>query len=115
MNGVRRVHEHDFADIVLGAAMPVVVGFGATSSPACAPLEPALDELAAAAAWLAVALLDIDAAPGIAAAHQVASVPSVLAFSGGRLLLALPGTPTSQTILRMLELALPQPYEGSQK
>jgi thioredoxin 1 len=115
MSFVRRVGDHDFADVVLGAATPVVVGFGAASSPACATLEPALDELAAGAAWLAVALLDVDAAPGIAAAHQVASIPSVLAFSGGRLLVAIPGTPTTQTILRMLELALPRPCEESQK
>lgn len=111
MNPVRRVHDHDFADVVLGAATPVVVGFCAGSSAACDLLEPVLDELAAAAPGLGVALVDIDVSPRTAAAHRVTSVPTVLAFNAGQLLLALPGTPSQNTILSMVALALPRTPE----
>ena len=111
MNAVRRVHDHDFADVVLGAATPVVVGFCAGSSVACQALEPVLDELATGSPGLGVALVDVDDAPQTAAAHRVTTVPTVLAFSRGRLLLALPGTPSKDTILRMVELALPRTPE----
>ena len=108
MNPVRRVHDHDFADVVLGAATPVVVGFCAGSSSTCEALEQVLDELAASSAGLAVALVDVDRSPQTATTHRVSSVPTVLAFSGGRLLLALPGTPTKDTMLRILELTVPR-------
>ena len=111
MNSVRRVYDHDFADVVLGAAAPVVVGFCAGSSVVCDLLEPVLDELAASSPGLQVALVDVDLAPGAAAAHQVSSVPAVLAFASGRQLFALPGTPALQTIQRILELALDRPQE----
>ncbi|RYI98804.1 MAG: hypothetical protein EON52_27380, partial [Actinomycetales bacterium] len=111
VNSVRRVHDHDFADVVLGAATPVVVGFCAGSSAACDDLEPMLDELAAATPGLAVALLDVDQSPRTAVTRWDAAVPTVLAFSGGQLLLALPGTPSTNTILSMVALALPRTPE----
>jgi thioredoxin 1 len=108
MNGVLAVQDRDFRGVVLGSAVPVVVGFCAGWSAASAPLGAVLDELAAAAEWLGVARLDVDVAPRTAAAYRVSAAPSVLVFSGGCLLLALPGVPTTTTIMRMLRAALPE-------
>lgn len=107
MSAVRSVHDHDFSDVVLGSAIPVVVGLCVGWSVACEPLGSVLDELATGADWLGVVRLDIDEAPRTAAAYRMGSTPSVLVFSGGSLVLALPGIPSTTTILSMLQVVLP--------
>lgn len=107
MSVVRRVLDRDFADVVLGSAIPVVVGFSASWSAACAPLIAVLDELAVDATSPSVVRVDIDAAPRTAAAYGISSVPSVLVFNAGALVLALPGAPTSAAIKSMVHVAVP--------
>lgn len=109
MNGVRTVHDHDFRSVVLGSTIPVVVGFCASWSVACEPLGGVLDEIAAAVDWLGVVRLDVDTAPLTAGAYRVGSVPSVLVFNRGGLLVALPGVPAATTILAIVSAALPAP------
>lgn len=107
MNLVRPVHDHDFADVVLGSAIPVVVGFTASWPGGDDALDPMLDELAAGNDRVGVVRLDVDAAPRTASAYGITTVPSVLVFNRGQMVLALPGIPTPLTILSMLRVALP--------
>lgn len=110
MNVVRKVHDGDFADVVLGSAVPVVVGFCADDrSPASEPLTVVLDEIAAAGSDLGVVRVDVDSAPRMSTAYGISVVPSVVVFSGGTMLLALPGVPSRDTILHMLRVAAAAP------
>lgn len=108
MNMVRSVHDHDFAELVLGSAVPVVVGFFAVDrSDLCEPLVGVLDELAASGDGLGVVRVDVDEARRTSTAYGIDVVPSVVIFNAGTMLLAVPGVPSCDTVLHMLRAALP--------
>lgn len=81
------VTEATFAAEVMerSRTVPVVVDFWATWCGPCKQLSPVLERLAneAAGAWI-LAKIDVDANQRIAAAAQVQSIPTVLAFVGGQ-------------------------------
>lgn len=110
MTVVRTARDHDFGDVVLGAAVPVVVGFCTTvrSTPR-EPLVDVLEELAAIGDDIGVVRVDVGEAPLTAAVYGISVVPSVVVFNGGTMLLALPGVPGRDTILHLLRAALPAP------
>ena len=116
MSPVRSVHDHDFSDVVLGSAVPVVVGFCASDRPtACDPLVSVLDSLAAGGHRIGVARVDVDQAPLTSAAYGASTVPSVVVFDGGAMALALPGVPSLELVLHMLGPMVdrPAPAESS--
>ncbi|MCD4536130.1 hypothetical protein LRP67_18730 [Nocardioides sp. cx-169] len=53
--------------------------------------------------------VDVDAAPRTSTAYGISVVPSVVVFSGGTMLLALPGVPSRDTILHILRVAAAAP------
>lgn len=108
MSAVRAVHDRDFGDVVLGSAVPVVVGLWAGGTSACEAVGRVLEEVAVHADWVGVVRLDVEESPRTAAAYRVEVTPSVLVFSGGSLVLALPELPSALTILGMLRAA-PRP------
>jgi len=107
VNVVRPAHDEDFADVVLGSAVPVVVGFCAADRPAaCEPLISVLEELAAAADDIGVVRVDVDDAPTTSAAYGISVVPSIVVFNAGTMVLALPGTPSRETVQHLLRVAV---------
>ena len=80
---MRAVTDETFEREVLQAGGPVVVDFWAPWCGPCKAIEPALDELAAAAAGAEFVKLDIDENPLVASRYGVLSIPTVILFAGG--------------------------------
>ncbi|MEI7760901.1 MAG: thioredoxin domain-containing protein [Thermoleophilia bacterium] len=78
------VTDATFATDVLSSDVPVIVEFGAPWCRPCRAIEPALTEIAAAAAGrVRLVKLDIDVNLGTPSRYGVLSVPTVILFVGG--------------------------------
>jgi thioredoxin len=77
------VTDATFDTEVLQAGRPVVVDFWAPWCGPCKAIEPALEELAAAAGRARFVKLDIDENPRTADRFGVLSLPTVILFDGG--------------------------------
>ncbi len=78
------VTDATFAEDVLASEIPVIVEFGAPWCRPCKAIEPALEEIVAAAEGrLRLVKLDIDANLGTPSRYGVLSVPTVILFTGG--------------------------------
>ncbi len=87
--------DDNFEAEVLKSAIPVVVDFTATWCGPCQRLAPIIEELAGEyAGKVKVGKLDIDANEQVAGAYGVMSVPTVIAFSGGKLVETMVGLNT---------------------
>ncbi len=74
-----------FDRVVGGSDVPVLVDFYADWCAPCKIMAPVLDAVAQARAGSAlVAKLDTDRSPRIAARFKIASIPTLIAFRGGR-------------------------------
>ena len=81
---MQEVTDATFADDVLSSEIPVIVEFGAPWCRPCKAIEPALAEIAAAAAGrVRVVKLDIDLNLRTPSQYAVLSVPTVILFAGG--------------------------------
>ncbi|HUT57182.1 MAG TPA: thioredoxin [Phycisphaerae bacterium] len=83
---VRRIESaEDFDKTVLKASQPVVVDFYATWCGPCKLLAPRLAELAEQYQTKALfAKVDVDKLPGLADAHRVRALPTVVLFNNGQ-------------------------------
>ena len=80
---MRSVTDGTFEREVLQSPKPVVVDFWAPWCGPCTAIEPALDEIAAAAKNVEFVKLDIDENPRTADTYGVLSLPTVMLFAGG--------------------------------
>jgi thioredoxin 1 len=81
---VDEVTDATFDDAVLTSAVPVIVEFGAPWCRPCKAIEPALEEIAdAAAGRVRLVKLDIDTNLRTPSRYGVLSVPTVILFEGG--------------------------------
>ncbi len=83
---VIHLDEASFDRVLEQATGPVLVDFWADWCPPCRMLGPVIDQVADAHAGdgSVIAKVDVDAAPGLAARHGVASIPTVIVFREGR-------------------------------
>ena len=79
------VTDATFDKVVGGSDVPVLVDFYADWCGPCKIMAPVLDAVAQARAGsVLVAKLDTDRNPAIARRFQIASIPTLIAFRGGR-------------------------------
>ena len=75
----------DFERVVRDAEVPVVVDFYADWCGPCKAMAPVLDQLARdRAGQILVAKVDTDRNPGISAHLAIRSIPTLIAFNGGK-------------------------------
>ena len=84
MDALAEVTDATFAVEVLASDVPVIVEFGAPWCRPCKAIEPALTEIAAAAAGrVRLVKLDIDVNLRTPSQYGVLSIPTVILFAGG--------------------------------
>lgn len=79
-----KVADEDFERTVLQSSVPVLVDFYADWCQPCKVLAPMIDEIANKnVGTFLVAKVNTDQAPGAAGQYGIASIPTVILFSGG--------------------------------
>jgi thioredoxin 1 len=97
----------DFDRRVLEAPTPVLVDFSAEWCAPCRVIEPVIDRLAQEYdGRLAVAKVDIDTSPEIAAKYHVRSVPTVMLIAGGAVQQVLVGSRSAQDYRTAIDAVL---------
>ena len=97
----------DFDRRVLEAPTPVLVDFSAEWCTPCRVIEPVIERLAQEYdGRLAVAKVDIDTSPEIAAKYHVRSVPTVMLIAGGAVQQVLVGSRSAQDYRTAIDAVL---------
>lgn len=99
----RRTDDASFARDVAAAPL-VLVKFAGTWCPPCRALQPTLDALARDRADLLVLSVDVDDNQTLAQEYEVRSVPTLVAFRGGRPIGRLVGNQPRARIEALLQL-----------
>jgi thioredoxin 1 len=98
------INAANFEQEVLESREPVLVDFWAEWCGPCKMLGPALDEIAVELAGrVKVAKVNVDANQDLAARFGIQSIPTLLYFSGGRVLDQTVGAVTKRVIIAKLE------------
>lgn len=98
-----------FDEAVAAADRPLVVDMWAAWCGPCAPMAEALASVAASHGdVLAAASVDVDAEPDLARRYDVMSLPTLLVFSDGELVLRLVGARGRGRLLEDLAPVLPE-------
>ena len=100
------VEAQSFETDVLKAALPTVVDFTAGWCPPCRAIAPALGELAVELAdSVRVVTLDVDVNREIAARYGVRTLPTLIAFRGGRPIAQMVGAASRDGLRAFLQKA----------
>ncbi len=98
--------DKNFASLVLGSDVPVVVDYWAPWCGPCKAMGPVLDELAAdVGADARVVKLNVDDNPRTSDRYNIRSIPTMMIFSGGEVLDVLVGLQSKDRLAHLLEAA----------
>lgn len=101
--GVDEVTDSDFAEVVLGSSLPVLVKFTADWCPPCRRLGPVLSAIAAEERErLRVVQIDVDTSPETAIAYGVLATPTLIVFRDGEPVKSLTGARPKRRLLQEL-------------
>ncbi len=107
MAEIQDVTDQSFATEVAGSGLPALVDFWGDHCPACRQISPILREIAEEYAGR-VRVVKIHAAenPGTSARYGVRAMPTVLGFSGGRVVGQLVGARPKKAFVELVERML---------
>lgn len=103
---VTHVTDRTFCAVVLEADLPVVVDFTAAWCAPCRVLSPLLAQLADERADVRFVQLDVDADQETAARYGVLSMPTLMVFRSGQLVLRLVGARPRRRLIADLAPAI---------
>ena len=81
---ITKINEDNFVQEVLQSDRPVIVDFYADWCGPCKMVSPVLEEIAYQQNEIKIAKLDVDAHPALAQQFGVMSIPTIIAFKGGK-------------------------------
>lgn len=103
MSNVTNVTDETFEQIVLQSPIPVIVEFGATWCGPCKAMAPILERIASEAnGRFNVIAVDVDDCPVAARTYGIRSVPTVIAFVGGKVTKSLVGLQRKESLLALV-------------
>lgn len=99
---LKKLNNQNFKDEVLNNNDTVLVDFYADWCGPCKMLAPIMDEIAAERTDITVGKLNVDENGALAAQYNVASIPTMIVFKGGKETVRLVGYKPKAAILAKL-------------
>ena len=101
--GVITLTAANFAAEVAASEKPVLVDFWASWCGPCRRMSPIVDEIAAEHPEIKVGKVNVDEEGALAQQFGIMSIPTLLAFRGGKLIGQTVGVQPKESILAMLK------------
>lgn len=98
-----KITKHNFESEVKRTKHPVLIDFWAPWCGPCRMLSPIVDQIAAEKQDIKVCKINIDEEPELAAAFEVASIPTLILMKEGEMVNRTVGVRPKQMILEMIK------------